>query len=98
MRVAKAFRFLLVLVIAVVIVYILADQIAWRRVVSQRAAFADRFGAVTTNGMMPELPPAQEDAGRYYRYAWSLIAKANGLYGGFDPVRPFTTKRILRRP
>ncbi len=82
---AKAFRFLLVLVIALVIVYIFADQIVWRRVVSQRAEFAQRFGTITADGLMPELPPAQDDAGRYYRYAWSLIAKANGLYGGFDP-------------
>jgi hypothetical protein len=85
LRLLKAFRFLIVLVVTLIILYVILDQIAWRRVVSKRAEFAERFGVVSAEGTNPEYPPASVDAGRYYRYAWSLISQASELDGDFEP-------------
>ncbi|MCC6694294.1 MAG: hypothetical protein IT365_01560 [Candidatus Hydrogenedentes bacterium] len=85
LRMVKFIRYMIVFVIALVLLYIILDQIVWRRVVAQRAAFAERFGDVSIVDATAELPSPEEDAGRYYRYAWSLIAKSNDEYKSIDP-------------
>ena len=85
LRLVKFIRYMVVFVIALVLLYIILDQIVWRRVVAQRAAFDERFGVVSIVDATAELPSPEEDAGRYYRYAWSLIAKSNDEYKSIDP-------------
>lgn len=85
LRLVKFIRYVVVFMVALVLLYIILDQIVWRRVVAQRAAFAERFGAVSVADATAALPSPEEDAGRYYRYAWSLIAKSNDQYKSIDP-------------
>lgn len=85
LRLVKAFRFLVVLAIGLLVLYTIADQITWRRVVAQRAEFAQRFNVVNADTAIPTMPLAGEDAGRYYRYAWSLIARENDVENEVDP-------------
>ncbi|MCC6488106.1 MAG: hypothetical protein IT364_11460 [Candidatus Hydrogenedentes bacterium] len=85
LRLVKFIRYMIVFVVALVLLYIILDQIVWRQVVAQRAAFDERFGVAGEDSANPEQPSAEEEAGRYYRYAWSLIAKANDEYTSNDP-------------
>ena len=76
----KAFRLLTIIFAAVVVVYLVLDQIMWRRVVAQRQVFLEKFGGVEFEDFRPQRPPPHEDAGTVYNYALLLITKANGLY------------------
>lgn len=76
----KACRLLAILAVVVVFVYLVLDQIMWRRVVAQREAFLEKFGGVEFEDFRPERPQPHEDAGTVYSYAFTLIAKANRLY------------------
>ncbi|MCH8204140.1 MAG: hypothetical protein IID09_03205 [Candidatus Hydrogenedentes bacterium] len=82
----KAFRLLTIIFAAVVVVYLVLDQIMWRRVVAQRQVFLEKFGGVEFEDFRPQRPPPHEDAGRVYSYAIALIAKANARYGGWEPL------------
>jgi hypothetical protein len=97
LRLVKAFRVLIVVALGLFVLYTIADQITWRRVVAQRAEFAERFGVVSTGGTNPELPSPEEDAGRYYRYAWSLIAKGNDASGEVDPYTAMHDRKALAK-
>ena len=83
-KLPKACRWLAILAVSVVIVYLVLDQIMWRRVVAQREVFLEKFGAVEFEDFRPERPPPHEDAGPIYRYALTLITRANVMYDYSD--------------
>jgi hypothetical protein len=80
----KACRLLVIVAVAAVVVYLVLDQIMWRRVVAQREVFLEKFGGVEFEDFRPERPQPHEDAGTVYNNAFALITKANGLYDHRD--------------
>lgn len=87
---ATALRVAIMLAVAVVAAYKVADQIYWRKVQEQRLAFKERYGAVDFRDFVPEPPPAARDAGRAYQYAAALVARA-----GVSREDPSPFRRLL---
>jgi hypothetical protein len=77
-------RALGVLILLVVASYFVADQIAYRSCQAQLERFRAQFGKATFEEFIPERPPADEDAGRVYRYAAGLMAEVNARLGDWS--------------
>lgn len=80
----RLFRGFLIFVVLLIVTYLIADQILLRKVQHKREAFKERFGAVDFRDFIPERPKPEEDAGRVYRYAVGLMAKADEQYGDWS--------------
>lgn len=80
----RGLRGLGLLVLALVIVYLVADQIALRKFHQQQDIFRERFGKADFEEFIPEHPPAEEDAGRVYRYAAGLMAEVDEELGDWS--------------
>jgi hypothetical protein len=88
----RAFRFLIVLVVAGIVAYVVLDQVLWWRVAAQRKEFAARYGAVTYEDFIPPRPEPQDDAGRLYKQSLAIFAKAGSMYEGESPYVLLTDK------
>ena len=80
----RVLRALGVLVVAAVIVYLIADQVLAYQLRQRQAAFTERFGTLDYQAYIPERPPADQDAGRAYRYALGLMAEVQKAHGDWD--------------
>jgi hypothetical protein len=74
----------LVLASIALAVYLVADQIYWRRLQERRLAFQARFGAVDFRDFIPDRPAPEADAGRIYQYAAAMLARADRAHGDWS--------------
>ena len=86
----RILRVLALLVFALIIVYVVADQITNRNYQHQLDRFREQFGKVEYEEFIPERPPAAEDAGRVYRYAIGLMAEVEAELGDWSPYHALT--------
>lgn len=70
--------------------YFVADQIAYRNYQAQLERFREQFGKVTYEEFIPARPPADEDAGRVYRYAVGIMAEVEAIHGDWSPYHALT--------
>ncbi len=80
----RVVRVLGVLAVAAVIVYLIADQVLAYQLRQRQAEFTERFGTLDYQAYIPERPPADQDAGRAYRYALGLMAEVQKEQGDWD--------------
>lgn len=80
----RVIRILGVLAVAAVIVYLVADQVLAYQLRQRQAVFTERFGTLDYQAYIPERPPADQDAGRAYRYALGLMAEVQKEQGDWD--------------